>query len=109
MKPFLVEGELTGARRGVEGAGVARVPDVCCVGGDSGSAGRGGDDTADSEACSTVPVSSSSLGGALRAGVAGTRGGAGAPGCTFLRANLLITHKRRSVNFIISPLITSSK
>ena len=41
MKPFLVEGELTGARRGVEGAGIARVPDVCCVGGDSGSAGAG--------------------------------------------------------------------
>ena len=74
-------GEGVGTGGGTGGrvaAGIARVPDVGGVGGDSAATGGGGDHTAYSKSGGTVPVSSSSLGGALRAGVAGTVGAGGA-------------------------------
>jgi len=74
----LGDGVLAGAGAGGGvGAGVARVPDVGGVVGDAGSTGAGVDHTADSESSGTVSISTSSLGRALRAGVAGAIGGGG--------------------------------
>ena len=66
-----------GAGGGVA-AGVARVPDVGGVGGDGGATCGAVDDTTHSEARGTVTVSTATLGRALRAGVAGPVGRAGA-------------------------------
>ena len=66
-----------GAGGGVA-AGVSRVPDVGGVGGDGGATRGAVDDTTHSEARGTVTVSTAALGRALRAGVAGPVGGAGA-------------------------------
>ena len=66
-----------GAGGGVA-AGVARVPDVGGVGGDGGATRGAVDDTTHSEARGTVTVSTAALGRALRAGVAGPVGRAGA-------------------------------
>ena len=75
----LVEG--VGAGGGTGGrvaAGVSRVPDVGGVGGDGSATGGGVDHTAHSKPSGTVPVSTTALSGALRAGVAGPVGGGGA-------------------------------
>ena len=76
---LLAEG--VGAGGGAGGrvaAGVARVPDVGGVGGDGGATRGAVDDTTHSEARGTVTVSTATLGRALRAGVAGPVGRAGA-------------------------------
>ena len=65
-----------GSTGGGVAAGVVRVPDVGGVGGDGGTTGGAVDHTADTEASSTVTISTASLGRALRAGVAGAVGGA---------------------------------
>ena len=88
MKSFLIEGELTGARRGSVGAGVARVPDVGGVGGDGGTTGGGGDDTANSKPRSTVAISTAALGRTLGAGVTSSKGGGGAGACALLVGEL---------------------
>ena len=60
------------------GAGVAGIPDVGGVSGDDAATGGAVDDTADTEASSTVSIRAASLGRALGAGVASAIGGGGA-------------------------------
>ena len=67
-----------GGTGGCVAAGVSRVPDVGGVGGDGSATGGGVDHTAHSKPSGTVPVSTTALSGALRAGVAGPVGGGGA-------------------------------
>ena len=62
------------------GARVARVPDVGGVGGHGGSAAGGGDDAADAEPSSAVPVRVTGLSAALAGGEAGAHRGAGRGG-----------------------------
>ena len=85
----LVDGEgAGGGAAGLVAAGVGGVPDVGGVGGDRGATGGGGDDTAHTEPGRTFPVSAATLGGALRAGVAGPVGGGGARPCALLVGEL---------------------
>ena len=76
-----------GAGGGV-GARVVWVPDVGRVGGDRGATAGGGDDAAHPEPGGTLAVSAASLGGALRAGVAGPVGRGGAGSCALLVGEL---------------------
>lgn len=70
------------------GAWIVRVTQVGGVGGDCGAAGGGGDDAANSKASSAVTICRPSFAGALRRGVAGPVGGAGARGGTNLIGEL---------------------
>ena len=59
-------------------AGIAGIPDVGGVGGDDAATGGAVDHTADTKTSSTVTIRATSLGCALRAGVARAIGGGGA-------------------------------
>ena len=85
----LLDGEgAGGGTAGLVAAGVGGVPDVGRVGGDRGATAGGGDDAAHPEPGGTLAVSAASLGGALRAGVAGPVGRGGAGSCALLVGEL---------------------